>query len=76
MVACGIGVALVPASSAEHGIGPHGLVRFVRFRGAATVQLAAVWRAGSTNPAVSAFGESADQTSGDTRHCPPTTSSV
>lgn len=61
MVACGIGVALVPASSAAHAIGPRGPVRYLRFRGAATIQLAAVWREGSTNPAVSAFVESADQ---------------
>jgi DNA-binding transcriptional LysR family regulator len=55
MVACGIGVALVPETSAEHAVGPRGGVHFVRFRGAATIALAALWRRPPGNPAVVAF---------------------
>jgi len=55
MVACGIGVALVPQTSTHHAIGSQDRVRFVRFRGAATIQLAAVWRRRLSNPAVAAF---------------------
>lgn len=62
MVACGIGVAVVPESSAEHAIGPVGQVRFSRFRGAATIQLAALWLEGSTNVAALEFvGATADR---------------
>ena len=43
MVACGIGVALVPETAAEHALGPHEGVRFMRIR-AATIHLAAVCR--------------------------------
>jgi DNA-binding transcriptional LysR family regulator len=55
MVACDIGIALVPVSAAEHGLNPHGRVRYVPVRTPTTIELAALWLNGTTNPAVEAF---------------------
>jgi DNA-binding transcriptional LysR family regulator len=59
MVACGIGVALVPESSAAHAVGPQGRVRFIRFRGSASIQLSALWQQCASEPAVDAFLQAA-----------------
>lgn len=61
MVGCGIGVAVVPESSARQATGPGGQVRFSRFAGAATIELAAVWQRRLSNPAVVAFVHTAGQ---------------
>jgi LysR substrate binding domain-containing protein len=55
MVACDIGVAIVPDSAAEHGLNLHGRVRFVRIKKPTTIELAALWVEDTTNPAVAAF---------------------
>jgi len=55
MVACGIGVAVVPESAAVHARPPGNRVSFLRFRGAATIQIAAIWQAQPSNAAVAAF---------------------
>lgn len=55
MVACDIGVAIVPESAAEHGLHPHGRIRFVRIAKPTTIELAALWLERTTNPAVRAF---------------------
>ena len=55
MVACGIGVAIVPDTAVEHGLNEQGLVRFVRIKNPTTIDLAALWLEDTTNPAVAAF---------------------
>jgi DNA-binding transcriptional LysR family regulator len=55
MVACDIGVAIVPDSAAEHGLNLHRRVRFVRIKKPTTIELAALWLEDTTNPAVAAF---------------------
>jgi DNA-binding transcriptional LysR family regulator len=55
MVACDIGVAIVPDSAAEHGLNLHGRVRFVHIKRPTTIELAALWLGDTTNPAVAAF---------------------
>lgn len=55
MVACAIGVAIVPDSAAGHGLSLHDRVRFVRIKKPTTIELAALWLTNATNPAVSAF---------------------
>ena len=55
MVACDIGVAIVPESAAEHGLTLHGRVRFVDIKKPTTIELAALWLEDTTNPAVAAF---------------------
>ena len=59
MVACGLGVALVPESATPGSTG-HGVtgVRFVHLERSATIDLAAVWRRGSS-PLVDSFIASA-----------------
>jgi DNA-binding transcriptional LysR family regulator len=55
MVACDIGVAIVPDSAAEQGLNLHGRVRFVSIKKPTTIELAALWLEDTTNPAVAAF---------------------
>ncbi|MCH1865297.1 LysR substrate-binding domain-containing protein [Nocardioides sp. CFH 31398] len=55
MVACGIGLALVPASAASHGLRPEGRVRFVPIKGPTSIELAALWLPDAVNPAVDAL---------------------
>ena len=55
MVACDIGVAIVPDSAADHGLNLHGRVRFVGIKRPTTIELAALWLSGTANPAVDAF---------------------
>lgn len=55
MVACDIGVAIVPDSAAEHGLNLHGRVRFVPIKKPTTIELAALWLEDTANPAVAAF---------------------
>ena len=55
MVACDIGVAVVPDSAADHGLNLQGRVRFVRIQNPTTIELAALWLEQTTNPAVAAF---------------------
>lgn len=55
MVACGLGVALVPETSGQHATGLGELIQFARFERAATIELAAVWRERPDNPLVAAF---------------------
>jgi DNA-binding transcriptional LysR family regulator len=61
MVACDIGVAVVPASSADHALNLQGRVRFVEFRSTATIQLAALWLEQTASPAVAEFARQAPQ---------------
>ena len=63
MVACGLGVALVPETSAEHATGPSEVLQFVRFTNASTIDLAAVCRERPGNPLVAAFLEAATRSS-------------
>jgi DNA-binding transcriptional LysR family regulator len=58
MVACGIGVALVPAASAAPVVDTR--VRLVHLRHTATITLAAVWRTDSANAAVQALVAASD----------------
>jgi DNA-binding transcriptional LysR family regulator len=55
MVACDIGVAIVPDSAADHGLNLHDRVRFVRIDKPTTIELAALWLHDTPNPAVDAF---------------------
>jgi DNA-binding transcriptional LysR family regulator len=55
MVACGIGVAVVPANAAHHATAPLADIRFLPFRGSAIIELAAVWPASTSNPCVEEF---------------------
>jgi len=64
MVACGIGVAVVPESSANHATGSGADIRFLSFHGSATIELAAVWPATITNPAVDEFLDAAVSAAG------------
>ncbi|MPZ94907.1 MAG: hypothetical protein GEU96_08295 [Propionibacteriales bacterium] len=54
MVACDIGVAVVPASAAAHAPAD-GRIRFARLSTTTTIQLAALWLEQTTNPAVAEF---------------------
>ena len=60
MVACGIGVAVVPASAAHHATAPLADIRFLPFRGSAIIKLAAVWPATTNNRCVEEFLEAAE----------------
>ncbi len=55
MVACDIGIAVVPTSSAEHALNHQGRVRFVQFHSTATIQLAALWLEHTASPAAAEF---------------------
>jgi DNA-binding transcriptional LysR family regulator len=55
MVACDIGVAVVPESAADQGLNLQGRVRFVRIPSTSTIELAALWLEQTTNSAVAAF---------------------
>ncbi|GAB3469957.1 LysR substrate-binding domain-containing protein [Kineococcus endophyticus] len=47
MVACGLGVALVPESAAHQGSLRADVVRLIHLQGSATIDLAAIWRRGA-----------------------------
>lgn len=55
MVACDIGVALVPRSAARQAIDLRGRVRFVSLHATTSIQLAALWLEDTTSPAARAF---------------------
>lgn len=55
MVACGIGVALVPEGSAELPVAGSERVRLSTLRDPTSIELAATWLRGNGNPSVAAF---------------------
>jgi len=57
MVACDIGVALVPHNAAEQATNLRGRVRFATLRRTTTIQLAALWLQEASNPAVASFAD-------------------